>query len=89
MAVTSKDLKGEPRGGWMPEQRLTVEEAIYGFTMGGAYASFEEDIKGSIEEGKLADMVVLSKDIFEIPMDEIKDVEVEMTVFNGEIVYKK
>lgn len=85
-SVTRKDLEGQPRGGWMPEQRLTVEEAVYGFTMGGAYASFEEDIKGSIEEGKLADMVVLSRNIFEIPEEEIKDVEVEMTIFNGEIV---
>ena len=88
-AVTRKDLKGEPEGGWLPEQKLTVEEAVYGFTMEGAYASFEEDIKGSIEEGKLADLVVLSQDIFEIPEDNIKDVELEMTIFNGEIVYKK
>nr|WP_276537065.1 amidohydrolase [Anaerosalibacter massiliensis] len=88
-AVTSKDLNGEPEGGWKPDQTLTVEEAVYGFTMGGAYTSFEENGKGSIEEGKLADMVVLSRDIFEIPEDEIKDVEVEMTIFNGKIVYKK
>ena len=88
-AVTSKDLNGEPEGGWKSDQTLTVEEAVYGFTMGGAYTSFEENGKGSIEEGKLADMVVLSRDIFEIPEDEIKDVEVEMTIFNGKIVYKK
>lgn len=87
-AVTSKDLKGQPEGGWMPNQRLTVEQALYGFTMGGAYTSFEEGTKGSIEEGKLADMVVLSRDIFQIPEDEIKDVQVEMTFFNGEMVYK-
>lgn len=88
-AVTRKDLKGQPEGGWMPEQRLTVHEAVYGYTMGGAYTSFEENIKGSIEEGKVADMVVLSRDIFEIPEDEIKDVEVDMTIFNGQLVYKK
>ncbi|MBW4829104.1 MAG: amidohydrolase [Clostridiaceae bacterium] len=88
-AVTSKDLTGKPEGGWKPDQTLTVEEAVHCFTMGGAYASFEENVKGSIEEGKLADMVVLSRDIFEIPEDEIKDVEVEMTIFNGKIVYKK
>lgn len=57
--------------------------------MGGAYASFEENIKGSIEEGKVADMVVLSRDLFKVPMDEIKDVEVEMTIFDGQIVYEK
>ncbi len=66
-AVTRKDLKGEPIDGWMPEQRLTVQEAVYGYTVGGAYTSFEEDIKGTIEEGKLADMVVLSKNIYKIP----------------------
>ncbi len=54
--------------------------------MGGAYASFEENIKGSIGKGKLADMVVLSRNIFEIPEDEIKDVKVEMTIFNGKLV---
>lgn len=85
-AVTRKDLKGNPEGGWLPEQGLTVEEALYGYTMGGAYASFEEDIKGSIEEGKLADMVVLSDNIFEIDPHKIKDVNVEMTIFNGKII---
>lgn len=85
-AVTRKDLKGNPEGGWLPEQGLTVEEALYGYTMGGAYASFEEDVKGSIEEGKLADMVVLSDNIFEIDPHKIKDVNVEMTIFNGKII---
>ncbi|MCL4280403.1 MAG: amidohydrolase family protein, partial [Ignavibacteriaceae bacterium] len=56
-------------------------------TLNSAYASFEEKIKGSIEVGKLADFVVLSDDIFSIDPDEIKNVEVEMTIFNGEIVY--
>lgn len=85
-AVTREDLQGNPKGGWLPDQKLSVEEAVYGFTMGGAYASFEEDIKGSITEGKLADMVVLSRNIFEISKREIKDVQVEMTVFNGNIL---
>ncbi|MBU5255602.1 amidohydrolase [Tissierella praeacuta] len=85
-AVTRKDLDGNPQGGWLPEQRLTVDEAVYGYTMGGAYASFEENIKGSLEEGKLADMVVLSKDIFNMEEDSIKDVEVVATIFGGELV---
>lgn len=88
-AVTRKDLQGNPKEGWLKEQSLTVDEALYGYTMGGAYASFEEDIKGSIEIGKLADFAVLSENIFEIEADKIKDVEVEMTIFNGEIIYKK
>ena len=88
-AVTSKDLKGKPEGGWMPEQKLSLEEAVYSYTMGGAFTSFEEDIKGSLEEGKLADMVVLSENIFEIPEDNIKDVQIEMTIFNGKKVYER
>lgn len=85
-AVTRKDLEGNPAGGWLPEQALSVKEALYGYTMGGAYASFEEDIKGSLEVGKLADMVVLSEDIFEIDPDRIKDVKVEQVVFNGKLM---
>lgn len=87
-AVTRKDLDGNPAGGWLPNQKLTVEEAVYGYTVGGAYASFEENIKGSLEEGKLADMVILSKDIFNIEEDSIKDVDVVATIFGGEIVFE-
>lgn len=89
VGVTRKDYKGYPGGGWMPEQRLTLDQALYGFTMGSAYASFDEHKKGSIEEGKLADMVVISEDIYAIPHDEIKDIKVEMTFMNGNIVYKR
>lgn len=86
-AVTRQDLEGNPEGGWMPEQRLSVDEALYGYTMAGAYASFEEDIKGSIEEEKLADMVVLSEDIFEVDIDRIKDLKIEATIFDGKVVF--
>ena len=89
VGVTRKDYKGYPEGGWMPEQRLTLDQALYGFTMGSAYASFDEHKKGSIEEGKLADMVVISEDIYAVPHDEIKDIKVEMTFMNGNIVYKR
>lgn len=88
-AVTRKDLTGYPEGGWYPDEKLTVEEAIRGFTIDAAYASFEENIKGTIEEGKLADMAVLSDDLYQIDPDKIKDVEVLMTFVNGELVYKK
>lgn len=86
-AVTRKDLKSYPEEGWLPEQKLTVMEALHGFTLGAAYASFEENIKGSITPGKLADLVVLSEDILEIEPDRIKDVEVEMTFLGGRQVY--
>ncbi|WP_461204810.1 amidohydrolase [Clostridium sp. DL1XJH146] len=88
-AVTRKDLKGYPKSGWLPDQKLTIDQALFGFTLGGAFASFEENIKGSIEIGKLADMVVLSEDIYSISPDKIKDVLVEMTFVEGNLVYKK
>lgn len=87
-AVTRKDLTGKPKDGWLPEQALTVAQAIEGYTIEGAYASFEENIKGSIEDGKLADIVVLNKNPYSVNPDEIKDIEVEMTIVNGEIVYE-
>ncbi len=85
-AVTRKDLQGNPEGGWLPDQALSVKEALYGFTREGAYASFEEKEKGMIAEGYLADLVVLSEDIFSIDPDRIKDVKVQMTVFGGRIL---
>lgn len=86
-AVTRKDLSGYPDGGWLPEQKISVKEALYGFTLGAAYASFEESIKGSIKEGKLADFTVLNEDIFEIEADKLKEVEVAATIVNGEIMW--
>ena len=67
--------------------RITAEEALYQFTLGAAYSSFEEDVKGSIEVGKLADFVILDKDILAIKPNEIKDTKVLATIFNGKIVY--
>jgi len=87
-AVTRQREDGTPPGGWYPEQRLRVPEAVYGYTVGAAYASGEERLKGSLSVGKLADMVVLSRDIFDIPARAILDTSVEMTVLNGEVVYQ-
>ncbi len=85
-AVTRSTLDGKHPGGWVPEQKITVAEAVHAYTMGSAYASFEEKIKGSIEPGKLADLVVLSDDIFAIDPAKIADTKVYMTVFDGKIV---
>ncbi|MDH5468440.1 MAG: amidohydrolase family protein, partial [Candidatus Aminicenantes bacterium] len=71
------------------EERLTMAEAIKYYTYGSAYASFEEDIKGTLEKGKLADMVVLSRDLFTIPPKEILNTEVLYTILGGKIVYQK
>ena len=87
--VTRKSIDfGIPEGGWFPEQRLTMAEAIKYFTYGSAYASHEEDRKGSIEKGKMADMVILSKDLFTIEPEEILKTKVIYTILGGKIVYK-
>lgn len=86
-AVTRTDLNEEPYKGWMPDQKLSVEEAIGLFTRGAAYATFDENRKGTLAEGKLADMVVLSEDLFEIDANDIKNVEVESTIVGGKIEY--
>ena len=72
----------------IPEEAISVKEALRLYTTNAAYATFEENIKGSIEPGKLADMVVLDRDIFSIPAEEIKDIQVEMTIVGGDIVYQ-
>ena len=72
---------------WVRESRITLEEAVRGFTLDAAYASFEEDLKGSIEAGKLADIAILEKDLTEIPSEEIRDVKVHMTLVGGKIMY--
>ena len=86
-AVTRCTLDGKNPGGWIPEQKVSVKDAIEAYTINNAYAAFEENIKGSIEPGKLADLVVLSEDILTIPPSGIKDVKVDMTIFDGEITY--
>lgn len=88
-SITRQDHSGNPRGGWYPEQRLTREEALHSFTLGGAYAAFEEDIKGSLEVGKWADLVVLSKDIMTIPPQDILSTRVLITMIGGKIVYRR
>lgn len=88
--VTRKNIEFDyPEGGWFPEQKLTMAEAIKYFTYGSAYASFEENIKGTLEAGKLADMIVLSKDLFTIEPQEILTTEVLYTILGGKVVYEK
>ena len=72
-----------------PDQRLSREQALRTYTLNNAYAAFEEDIKGSLTAGKLADMVVLSADIMTVPVDEIRDAEVDYTILGGQVVYER
>jgi hypothetical protein len=87
-AVTRATLDGKNPGGWFPEQRLTVEEALRAYTQGSAYAAFEEKDKGTISPGKIADLVVLSEDLLRIPPERIKDAHVEITIVGGRTVYR-
>jgi hypothetical protein len=86
-AVTRKTLSGQPEGGWFPEEKLSVEEAIRAYTLNTAYASFEENMKGTITVGKLADFVVLSDNLLTMNPTDIKDVTVRTTVVGGKAVY--
>jgi len=88
-AVTRATLDGKNPDGWLPEQKLKVSEAVEAYTMGSAYAEFQEKEKGSVTPGKLADVVLLSDDIFTIAPKTIKDVQVELTVVGGKIVYSR
>jgi predicted amidohydrolase YtcJ len=88
-AIARKSVKGESHEGWHPEQAISREQALKMFTINAAYAAFEENDKGSIEVGKLADFTVLSNDIMKIPESEILKTHCEMTIIGGEVVYDK
>lgn len=87
-AVTRRTLDGKNPDGWVPEQKISVEEAVLAYTMGSAYAEFQDRVKGSITPGKLADLVMLSSDIFKIDPKEIEKVKVVMTIVDGRIVHE-
>ena len=87
-AVTRQTLDGNPPGGWFPEERVSLETALRAYTVNNAYAAGEEAIKGTLEPGKLADIVVLDRDPFGIAPAEIKDLKVLLTIVGGRIVYE-
>jgi hypothetical protein len=88
-AVTRQDRDDNPPGGWMPEQAMTREEALRAATIEGAYVMHAEDILGSIEPGKLADFVVIPVDYMTVPVEDIWEIEPDMTVIGGEVVFRK
>jgi predicted amidohydrolase YtcJ len=85
MAITRKTTDGAVLG---PDQTITREQALRMWTLNGAWLTFEEKSKGSIEPGKLADMVVISKDFLNCPVDEIKEIDALLTVVGGKTVYR-
>jgi len=87
-AVTRRTADGKNPNGWIPEQKITVDEAVRAFTYGSAYAEFQESVKGTLEVGKLADMVILSDDIFTIDPAKIAESKVLTTILDGKVVYE-
>lgn len=86
-AVTRRTLDGANPAGWVPEQKITVEQALRAYTIDAAYAAYEETLKGSLEPGKLADLVLIDRDISQVPPESIREARVLMTVVGGQVVY--
>ncbi|TLP75864.1 amidohydrolase [Maribacter sp. ACAM166] len=86
-SVSRKTLKGTPEGGYEPEQKMTREQALRSYTLDAAYGAFEEDIKGSIRVGKLADFTIYNQDIMKVDENQLLDTEIAMTIFDGNVVY--
>ena len=87
-AVTRRTTDNKNPNGWVPEQKITVDEAVRGFTLGSAYAEFQENVKGTLEVGKVADFILISDDIYKIDATKIGDAKVLVTVFDGKVVYE-
>lgn len=88
-SVSRKTLNKTPQGGYEPEQKMTREQALRSYTLDAAYGAFEENIKGSISVGKLADFTIYNQDLMTVDEDDILKTEIAMTIFDGEIVYEK
>lgn len=88
-AVTRRTLDGKNPMGWIPEQKITVEEAVRAYTVGSAYAEFSEREKGTITPGKLADLVIINSEIFQIDSKEIEKARVVVTIMDGRVVYER
>jgi predicted amidohydrolase YtcJ len=88
-SVTRKTLAGDPPSGYEPEEKMTREQALRSYTLDAAYGAFQEDIKGSIEKGKLADFTVFSQDIMSVEESEILGTSIEMTIVDGRVVYRR
>ena len=87
-AVTRQTLDGKHPGGWVPEQRIGVEESLRAYTSAAAYASFEEDVKGSLAPGHLADFVMLDRNLLDAPAEALREARVLLTVAGGQIVFR-
>jgi predicted amidohydrolase YtcJ len=89
VGVNRMSPKGEPEGGSLPEERLPLTTVIDAYSSGAAYASFDEQRKGTLANGMLADIVIFSNDIFSAPPDRLLDAVVDVTIFDGKVVYER
>jgi hypothetical protein len=87
-AVTRRTLDGQHPDGWVPRQKISVEEALRAYTIDAAYAAFSESSLGTLEPGKLADLVILDRNLFEIPPEELNSVRITTTMVGGKVVYE-
>jgi hypothetical protein len=88
-AATRRTLDGKHPDGWVPEQKITVEEALRAYTAGSAYAGFDEQERGMLDRGRLADFVLIDRDLTRVPPETIRDAHVVMTVVGGRVVYER
>jgi predicted amidohydrolase YtcJ len=88
-AVTRRTLDDQNPEGWVPEQKISVEEALQRYSVNAAYASFEEDVNGTLEPGMLADLVIIDQDLAAIPLEKIRDAKVILTVLGGKVLYEE
>jgi predicted amidohydrolase YtcJ len=88
-ALTRRTFDGANPGGWVPEEKITLEEALTAYTLGSARAGFMEEKVGTLQVGKYADLAVLSQDLFKMDPVDIPDVQVDMTIVEGEVVYRR
>jgi len=88
-AVTRQTMDGKPEGGWYPEQRLDLEKSLRSYTVNNAWAEGEEASKGSLSVGKLADLVVIDRDLFAIPPEQLKEARVVLTIVGGRVVFER
>lgn len=87
-AVTRQTVEGEPKGRWIPSERVSLADAIRGYTLNAAFAGHREKTEGSLEPGKLADLIVVSQDVFKVDPLKIGETKVLLTMVDGRVVYK-
>jgi len=88
-AVTRQTTDGEPQGGWIPSESISIADAVKGYTLNAAFAGHREKTEGSIEPGKLADLIIVSQNLFEIDPHRLVDTKVILTMVGGRVVYEQ